>query len=91
MTFIDILGFVAGIFTTIAVLPQIIKSMKTKEVKDVSPIMFGVLMLGVGLWVVYGVLKDDLPIMVTNGISFALNTTMLILMILYRKKNKPSN
>lgn len=86
MSIIDILGFVAGICTTVAVIPQIIKSVKTKEVKDVSPFMFGVLMLGVGLWVVYGVLKKDIPIIVTNGISFILNSVMLMLMLLYRKK-----
>lgn len=86
MSIIDILGFVAGICTTVAVIPQFIKSVKTKEVKDVSPFMFGVLMLGVGLWVVYGVLKKDIPIIVTNGISFILNSVMLMLMLLYRKK-----
>lgn len=83
---IDVLGFVAGIFTTIAVLPQIIKSWKSKEVKNVSPIMFGVLMLGVGLWVIYGILKNDLPIIITNGVSFALNSVMLILMLRFRKQ-----
>lgn len=83
---IEILGFVAGICTTAAVIPQIIKSWRSKEVSDVSPIMFGILMLGVGLWVVYGIFKNDLPIIVTNGISFTLNTIMLVLMLLFRKR-----
>lgn len=87
MTFVQILGFVAGICTTIAVIPQIIKSLQTKEVKNVSPIMFGVLIFGVGLWVVYGVLKNDLPIILTNGISFILNSVMLGLMLRYRKQS----
>lgn len=86
MEFIDILGFAAGIFTTAAVVPQIIKSWKTKEVKDVSLFFFIILMLGVGLWVIYGVLKNDLPIIFTNGISFLLNATMLFLTLIYRKK-----
>lgn len=70
MTIVAILGFVAGIYAIVALIPQIIKSWRSKELKDVSPIMFGVLMLGVGLWVIYGSIKNDLPIIVTNSISF---------------------
>lgn len=84
----QVLGLVAGVCTTAAVIPQIWKAWKTKEVNDVSPVMFGILMLGVGLWVVYGVVKEDLPIIATNGVSLALNSVMLYLMIRYRKKIK---
>ena len=48
----EILGLVAGICTTIAVIPQIKKAWKTKKVDDVSPGMFMILLLGVSLWVV---------------------------------------
>lgn len=82
---VEVIGFIAGIFTTIAVLPQLIKSWQTKKVSNVSPVMFAILMIGVGLWVVYGVLKSDSPIILTNGTSFLLNTLMLILMLRYKK------
>lgn len=85
MEMVEVIGFIAGIFTTIAVLPQLIKSWQTKKVSNVSPVMFAILMIGVGLWVVYGVLKSDLPIILTNGTSFLLNTLMLILMLRYKK------
>ena len=49
-------------------------------------IMFAILLLGVGLWVVYGVLKDDLAIIVTNGFSLVLNMSMLYLMLRYSGK-----
>ncbi|MGA9327061.1 MAG: SemiSWEET transporter [Salegentibacter sp.] len=78
----------AGICTTVSVLPQIRKAWKTKEVEDVSPGMFGILMLGVFLWVIYGILKNDLPIIATNGASLALNSVMFYLMIRYRKKDR---
>ena len=80
-----IIGALAGLFTTIAVLPQIIKALRTKKVEDVSPWMFVTLCLGVGLWTIYGFLKSDLPIILTNGISFILNSIMLYLAI--AKKN----
>ncbi len=82
----EILGFIAGACTTVAVVPQLIKSLKTKKVMDVSPIMFGILITGVGLWTVYGFIKNDLPIIITNGISFLLNVAMLVLMLLYQDR-----
>ncbi len=87
MTIETLIGILAGTFTTLAVVPQLIKSWRTKKVMDVSPIMFSILILGVGLWVVYGFLKEDIPIMVTNGISFVLNFSMLILMVLYKSES----
>lgn len=86
MDAIQLIGYSAGILTTIAVLPQIIKSWKTREINDVSPFMFSLLVFGVGLWTVYGILKNDVPIIIFNGISFILNSSMLLLLFLYRKK-----
>lgn len=81
------IGFIAGILTTVAVLPQLIKSWKTKKVMDISPFMFVLLLGGVGLWVVYGIIKNDYPIILTNGISFLLNLSMLLIMLLYKSKD----
>ncbi len=81
----ELIGIAAGLLTTIAVLPQIFKAIKTKEVNDVSPYMFIILCGGVGLWTVYGVLKMDWPIIVTNGISFILNAIMLYIVIVSSK------
>ena len=75
----EIIGTLAGIFTTVAVIPQIYKALKTDKVQDISPVFFSILLIGVGLWAVYGILKDDWPIIITNGISFVLNSTMLII------------
>ncbi len=86
MTLETIIGILAGACTTLAVIPQIIKSWRTKKVMDVSPIMFSILIFGVGLWVVYGVLKMDIPIIIFNGISFLLNLSMLFLMLAYKSK-----
>lgn len=77
MTIEELIGIVAGVFTTIAVIPQIYKAIKTRVVNDLSPFMFAILCLGVGLWTAYGFLKYDWPILITNGISFILNSIML--------------
>lgn len=77
MGIIEIIGIFAGFFTTIAVIPQIYKALKTRRVNDLSPVFFTILLLGVGLWTVYGIMKVDWPIIITNGICFILNATML--------------
>lgn len=86
----QLIGYTAGACTTLAVLPQIVKSLRTKKMIDVSPVMFSILTFGVGVWTLYGIIKDDLPIIIFNGISFLLNFSMLLLMLLYRPK-KVSN
>jgi MtN3 and saliva related transmembrane protein len=84
MNWTDILGLTAGICVTAAVLPQIWKAWKTKKVKDISPLMFGILVFGVALWVVYGVVEKDMPIIATNAVSLMFNGIMLYLMVRYR-------
>jgi MtN3 and saliva related transmembrane protein len=80
----QVIGIIAGIFTTIAAVPQIVKAIRSKQVEDVSPWMFFVLVMGVFLWTVYGFMKMDFPIIITNGISVILNSTMLVLIFKYR-------
>ena len=82
----EIIGILAGVFTTIAVLPQIVKALKTRSVEDVNPYMFVILCVGVGLWTIYGILKKDWPIIITNGISFILNSIMLYLVVFTSSK-----
>ncbi|MBC7422975.1 MAG: SemiSWEET transporter [Ferruginibacter sp.] len=86
LPFSTIIGFVAGILTAISMLPQLIKTLKEKKAEEVSPVMLVVLISGVLLWIVYGAIKKDFPILITNSISFLLNLWMFFL----RKKYKDS-
>lgn len=88
MSVTEWIGILAGICTTVAVVPQIVKAWKTKQVKDVSIGMFSVLILGIALWVVYGILQSDWPILVTNAISLGLNGIMMYLMIRYNENEE---
>lgn len=83
----ELIGIIAGIFTTVAVTPQIIKAIKTKKVNDVSAFMYIILCIGVGLWTVYGIMKKDWPIIITNGISLILNGIMLFIVVTQEKEN----
>lgn len=79
MDLIDIIGIVAGIFTSSSIVPQIIKTLKKKKAREVSVFMFIVMMTGNALWVYYGFDKSDVAIISTNFLALGLNITMVVL------------
>ena len=84
MVYIEIIGFTAGIFTTLALVPQAIKSWKSKHTKDVSLMWITILTVGIFLWLVYGVLINSMPLITANIVSFLLAVIILILKIKYQ-------
>lgn len=85
----ELTGYAAGIFTTIAVIPQISKAWKTKKVDDISLFMVGILICGLALWTLYGALSKAWPIIVTNGISLLLNCFLFCLVVYEKKHTRP--
>ncbi len=83
--YIQLVGIVAGIFTSTSLMPQLIKTFKTKTAEEISLVMLITLMLGIGLWIFYGILRKDLPIIITNGFSFMLNIILIVLRVKYKK------
>lgn len=81
----EIVGIVAGVFTAVSLLPQLIKILKEKKVEDLSTGMFVTLVIGLSLWVIYGIMRKDWPIIVTNGFSVIIN---LIILALNKKYSK---
>ena len=75
-----ILGIMAGTLTTISFIPQVIKIYKTKDAKDLSIMTFCIFSCGVFLWLVYGIARRDLAIILANGV-----TLILILLIIAMK------
>ena len=86
MNYIDIIGLFAGACITLSTIPQIIKVWKTKKVKEISLRMFSILTFGIAVWLVYGFLKNDLPIIITNSISLILNLIMVYFILTYEKE-----
>ena len=83
MHWITIIGLLAAVCTTIAFLPQVIKTVKTKKTKDISMLMYIILTTGILLWVVYGLLTIDLPIILANSITFVLALIVVMLKIIH--------
>jgi len=88
MDSLTILGLTAGTFTTIAFLPQVLQTWRTKSAKDVSYVMLITFMLGVFLWFIYGLFLGALPIILANGLTLFFNFIILGLKIRYSQKKR---
>ena len=64
--YIDLFGFLAALLTTIAFLPQLYKTWKTKSADDVSLIMLILFITGLIFWIIYGLKIHSIPILVAN-------------------------
>jgi MtN3 and saliva related transmembrane protein len=84
MDAITIIGLIAALFTTVSLLPQLIKVYKTKSAKDISTGMFTLFGTGVLLWFVYGVFVNDLPIIVANSLAFIQAAVILFFKAKYK-------
>jgi MtN3 and saliva related transmembrane protein len=72
-----LIGLAAAFCTTVAFLPQVIKTWQTRSTKDLSLSMFLVFTMGIFLWLVYGLATHDLPLILANGVTFVLSGTIL--------------
>lgn len=83
--FEEVLGIVAGIGTATSLLPQLFKMMREKKASDISVLTLLILLTSLALWIWYGFLKDDLPIILTNIASLAINISIIIARGYYKK------
>ena len=79
-----LLGLVAGFLTTIAFVPQVTKIWKTKSAKDVSLPTFLAFAIGVALWMVYGFMKQEPPIIIWNAVTLALAVAIVVMKLRFR-------
>lgn len=83
MDYIDILGYAAGILVVVSLLPQAIKSWKTKSTKDISLIRYIIYILGLILWITYAIIIHNNPVTLMNSIGLVLALSILFLKIKY--------
>ncbi len=77
MDYITLLGFMAATLTTIAFIPQVIKTWKLRSARDLSLPTFVIFSTGIFLWLVYGIFIGNWPIIMANSITFLLGMTLL--------------
>ncbi len=81
---ITLLGLLAGTLTTVAFVPQVLKTWKSKSTKDVSLNTFLMFCTGVFLWLIYGLFKQDIAVILANFITFILASIILGLKLKYK-------
>ncbi|MGL4604500.1 MAG: SemiSWEET transporter [Iodobacter sp.] len=86
MSSLNMLGFLAGACTTAAFVPQVWQVWRTRSARDLSLGMYLVLVLGVMLWLVYGLLCNDMPLVIANIITLILAGSVLVMKVYFERK-----
>lgn len=82
------LGLIAGALTSMATVPQVIKSYRSKHVRDISIWQPLLLVVGTGLWLLYGVMIGDLPLILANAFSIICNGTLVCMKFAFDGNDK---
>lgn len=78
------IGSIAGILTTLAFVPQVIKVVKTRDTSSLSLGMYSMQVLGVFLWLIHGIVIQDMALLVANAITFMLALVILVYKLKYK-------
>jgi len=81
MTSVTALGLIAAALTTFSLVPQVVKTVKTRHTGDLSLGMYAIYASGILLWLIYGILQSDLPLIASNSITFLLSAWILVMKI----------
>jgi MtN3 and saliva related transmembrane protein len=81
LTTTDLLGYCAASLTTLSFLPQALLTLRTRNVAGISLGMYGAFTVGVALWLAYGLVLGEWPIIIANALTLALATVILALKI----------
>ncbi len=82
----EYLGIIGGVFTTFAVVPQIIRVYQLKSAREISLIFTSSLLLGIIIWLVYGIFLNLIAIIIWNSIGIVLNGWLLLVKIIYGRQ-----
>lgn len=74
----ETIGLIAGILTTLAFVPQVLRVWRTRSATDISLPAFASLVIGIVLWIVYGLLLDSVALLLANGVTLFLALGILV-------------
>ncbi len=78
-----VIGIVAATLTTVSFIPQVVKAARSKKTEDLSLLMFVLFSAGVFLWMVYGILLGEIPIILANALGLTMGLYLVYLKIKY--------
>jgi MtN3 and saliva related transmembrane protein len=80
---LETIGFIAAVLTTLCWLPQAVKTIRTRDTRSLSLVTQSALTLGVVLWLVYGLLIWNWPLILSNIVTLGLVATILTMKLRY--------
>ena len=81
MSLTDVIGYMAATLTSIAFLPQVIKTIRTRDTSSISLLMYSLFVAGVLCWLIWGLLLQQWPVILANLVTFALSAIILSMKI----------
>lgn len=91
MQLTDLIGSIAATLTTASFIPQALHTFRTKDVRGISLGMYSAFTSGVALWLVYGWLLGELPIVIANAVTLSLALAILVMKLRYHEDAPPAS
>lgn len=70
-------GYIAAVLTTVAFVPQAVKTIRSRDTRSISLGMYVVFTIGIGFWLAYGIALGSMPMILANIVTFVLSATIL--------------
>lgn len=84
----EFLGYACGLCTTVAFLPQTIKSIKSRDVSGLSWLTYTIYCIGCALWMLYGVYLESFQMVLFNAVTLVINGIILQLIVTNKRRKK---
>jgi MtN3 and saliva related transmembrane protein len=85
MNFSELIGYAAAFCTTFSFVPQVIQTLRTRDVRGISLGMYSVFTTGIALWLIYGLMVQAWPVVVANVITLVLAASILVMKLRFDK------
>ncbi|MER9438939.1 SemiSWEET transporter [Mesorhizobium sp. M0618] len=86
MDWVTVIGYFAALCSMTSFTPQVWKIIKTRDTSSISAPMYGIYVLGLAFWLIFGILKNEWPLIITNGVCLVLSAFILVMTLLPRAK-----
>jgi MtN3 and saliva related transmembrane protein len=84
----DVLGYAAATLTTVSFVPQVWRTLRTRDVSGISLKMYSIFTLGIAVWLAYGIVLKQTPMLVANSVSLVLACAVLVMRVRFAKEQK---
>lgn len=82
----DLAGYAGGLLTTVAFLPQVVKTYRSRSARDISLGMYLIFTAGILLWLAHGLLSGSGPVVAANSVGLTLSVSMVVMKLVFDRR-----